>query len=220
MNVGQLFEFFRREVNDTADPPLWSDEDVLSYAHDAQQMFSRLTGGTPDSSTADLTTLLITPSMSIVPLHPKVLKIRAAFRTDTGRPVEVVNYEDLPTRGWWLDGREGPLKALITGMDEGFVHLYPTAQETVTVKLVVFRLPLQDINIDTPIEQPLEIPEQHHTKLVRWMQHLAYLKQDTETYNRGESDRNAAIFRDYCEIAKREVERLRHKPRAVQYGGL
>ena len=52
------------------------------------------------------------------------------------------------------------------------------------------------------------------------MKHLAYLKRDTETYNKRASDEHRAAFIQSCAEAKAEMDRYRSKVRVVQYGGL
>lgn len=87
-----------------------------------------------------------------------------------------------------------------------------------TVNLSVFRLPLTTI---TDVGgQALEIDEHHHTHLLLWVKHLAYDKQDAETFDRRKSDDFAARFRTYCESVKKEQDRARRVVGAVAYGGL
>ena len=52
------------------------------------------------------------------------------------------------------------------------------------------------------------------------MKHLAYLKRDTETYNKRVSDEHKLAFIQHCQEAKAEMDRYRSKVRTVQYGGL
>jgi len=65
-----------------------------------------------------------------------------------------------------------------------------------------------------------EVNEDHHIHLLDWMKHLAYLKRDSETYNKKASDEHAALFINYCSAAKAEAARYRSKVRTIQYGGL
>ena len=52
------------------------------------------------------------------------------------------------------------------------------------------------------------------------MKAQAYSKQDAETYNKAKADEEAAKFVAYCEQAKREKEKYKHKVRVVRYGGI
>jgi hypothetical protein len=51
------------------------------------------------------------------------------------------------------------------------------------------------------------------------MKHLAHLKQDAETYDRGRADQFRTEFFAYCDQAKAEREKREHKFRTVAYGG-
>lgn len=216
MNTGDLLTRFRDEMNDTVEPYLWSDDLVFSYANEAQKKFAQLTDGIPDSSTAEVVELSVVPAQDSYPLHPTILKIRSAMRADTGRPVDVLNIEDMPTRGYYFDGIPGTVKALVIGMDADTARVWPMPNETVTLRLSTYRLPLVEI-ID---EQALEIPLQHHESLLLWMKSRGYLKQDAETYDRARADDFEQRFLAYAAAAKAEAARARHKPRTVAYGGI
>lgn len=87
-----------------------------------------------------------------------------------------------------------------------------------TAHLSVFRLPLVTITDDG--DQALEIDEQHHLHLLLWAKHLAYDKQDAETFDRRKSDDFAARFRMYCADVKKEQDRARRVVGTVAYGGI
>lgn len=217
MNADELLSAFRHEVTDTETPYLWTDEEVYGYIDAAQKMFCRLTDGIADAATPSVCTLSITAGAPWVDISPLILKVRSAYRTDTGREVGVINVEDMARRGWRFDGNRGRMQALIAGMTDHKLRVYPDPIEDVTVHLTVFRLPLHSVS-DVQID--LEIGDQHHWYLLDWMKHLAHKKQDAETYNKGRSDLFERSFRSYCDQAKREQERIRHKPRVVAYGGI
>lgn len=218
MNTSDLYELFRSEMSDIAEPYLWSDESVFHYADEAQNTFCRKTDGIADASTPAVVQLQVEPGTEWLAAHPSILRIRTATRVDTGRPVEVLNYEELASRGWRFDGRTGRLCALIIGLENSRTRLYPVPNETVRVDLTVFRLPLRPIT--DMGDEPLEIPAQHHRSLLLWMKHLAYTKQDAETYDRMKAGEFEQQFLDYCESAKKEARRRDFKVREVVYGGI
>lgn len=210
---------FRSEMGDEEEPYLWSDPEVEAYTEDAQSMFYRLTGGVRDASTAEIVEIEVTPAVEWYDTDPRILKVVGATRLDTGRPIEVVNYEDLPARNMRFDGRTGDLAALIIGMEPDRARVYPVPTEAVTVMLVVDRMPLG------PVYPPLltaafEAEERHHLHMLSWVKHLAHLKQDSQTFDRGRSDEFEQRFRAYCRAVERERHRQRHKHRTVVYGGL
>lgn len=216
MDSTALYAQFRNDVSDTVVPYLWSAVEVLDYINDAQQQFCRATGGFTDASSA-LTALDYAAGADALTLSPLILTIRGAYDNTTGKPLEVVNFEDMATRGWRFDGRPGVVRALVIGLGATSARLYPLPVLGGTVRLVCERLPLAPI---TDLDQVLEVPDQHQYGLSLWLRARAYGKQDVETYDPKKSDNFAAQFRAYCDQARREKDRARHKPRVVAYGGI
>lgn len=85
-----------------------------------------------------------------------------------------------------------------------------------TLQMTVFRLPRVDITDD----QELEVLPQHHRHLLLWAKHLAYSKQNAETFDRTRAKEFESGFLSYCSAAQIEQRRTRHKPRSVVYGGI
>lgn len=222
MLPSELLDLFREEMADKEQPYLWSDEFIIGTIDDAQKQFARRTDGLPDSTTPAIVDLVVAPDgtsglyTDVLPLDSRILKIRSARRADDGRPVEVLNEEDMPARGMYFDGRTDRPRALITGMDADAVRLWPFPAEPMTVKLSVFRLPLVTITDD----EPLEIPSQHHRDLLLWMKHRAYSVHDAETFDKTKAEDFRVLFIDFCTRAKEEQRRAKHKPRTVAYGGI
>jgi hypothetical protein len=217
MDSGDLLNLFRLEMADTEKPYLWSDDEVISYEDDAQKMFCRKTDGISDNSTPEVVQIAAVLDTDRVDLHPSILRIRSALRTDTGRPIDILNPEDMPSKNMFFDGRGGPVRVLVIGAEAHKARVWPKSSETVTIELTVFRLPLRPIN---DCGQPFEIDEEHHRHLMLWVKHLAYSKQDSEAYDKTKAIEFEGRFNDYCEQVKIEERRKRHKTRVVQYGGL
>lgn len=219
MNSSEIVDTFISEVQDLDTPRLWPDDEAFGYLDDAQKQFCRLTGGLGDSMASDVTQLPVVIDGEYADLSDKILKIRGAYRLSDGKPVEVVNFEDMPRLGITFDGRTGPVAYLIIGMTEGHARFYPVPSVADAVQLVVDRLPLEDITLEDA-EQELEIAPQHHRHLTLWMRHLAYSKQDSEGYDRQKAMEFEQKFLAYCAKATNEKARAKHKTRIVNYGGL
>lgn len=204
-------------MSDLAEPYLWSNTDVYGYLDDAQKMHCRQTDGIQDATTADVVDIEVDDTTDWVTLHPTIRRIRSARRLDTGRPIEIINDEDMLTRGWFFDGRRTSVRALVIGAEEGKARVYPASNETFVIKLNVFRMPLTSI---TDEDQDFEIAEEHHRHLLLWARHLAYLKQDAETFDRLKADEYEGKARAYWARVKLEEQRKAFKPRTVAYGGI
>lgn len=240
MDSSELLSAFRTELYDlphdieAQGPQLWEDDEIYGYIDEAQKLFCRLVGGIGDGSSpltqlsiapvsvTDPTTHVVTttPASDWVTVSPLILKFRDAYTGVEARPVEIVNYEDMPTHGIRFNGRTSRRpEALVIGIEPGRARIYPapTLESTGVIQLIVDRLPLKSINDS---DQKLEIGEMHHINLLMWMKHRAYSKQDADTYDAKKANDFDAEFRTYCEMAKREKERAKSKVRIVAYGGI
>lgn len=217
MTPGDLLTLWRHEVADDAAPYLWSDDEFFTYLNDAEKQFARFTDGLPDTTTTAVTEIALDTLTDTYAVSPLILKYRSAWNKATGRPIEIVNLEDMAPRGMYFDSIPGHVKSIVTGLDDNFIRVWPFPVEALTIKLSVFRLPLLDITDASPA---LEIAPQHHLNLLMWVKYRAYSKQDSETFDKQKAEDSEALFQAYCGRVKAEQARARHKPRSVAYGGL
>lgn len=217
MNSSDMLAVFRDEMMDQETPYLWSDTAIYRYIDDAQKMFCRLTEGIEDSRTVALTTLSIVPGTVWYSISPFVLKVRNAIRVDTGRHIPIFGMEKVQSEGISFDGTVGPIKAFISGFERDALRAWPIPNETVSVSLSVFRLPLVKIE---EADQDLEVDDQHEGGLMLWVKHRAYDKQDAEAFNKTKSVEYEQRFRQYCAAARSEQERRRRPTGNVVYGGI
>lgn len=228
MTPSDLYTLFRLDTTDTVADYLWSDTEVWSYMDEAYSMFVRLTGGIPDTSSA-LVSIPVVAGQPYAPIDSRILKIRYARLGSNNRPLGLANIEDTPLNrvGDYgaatfnnADFSQGNVHTMVVGEEEGLVRWINVPAANDMVKLTVYRLPLNTISEDSQDTDLNEIHHRHHRSLLLWMKHLAYAKQDTETFNKVKSDEMKGDFEAYCAQAKAEIERQKSKPRIVRYGGL
>ena len=226
MNTSELYDAFRSEVADTARPYLWSDADVFRYMADAHRMYVRLIGGIADFDSV-ATSLDVVAGESLFTIHPSVLRVMRATRRSDGGQIEVINSTDLgkirsidysQVKQLQLDSKAGTVRYMMIGANKKSGKWVQIPETNDTVDLMVYRLPLQIVS--DADQEIYEVDEEHHIHLLDWMKHLAYKKQDADTFDKGRSDQFKADFETYCHQAKAEVERFKHKTRVVSYGGL
>lgn len=218
MNSTELIETFREEMNDTQLPHLWSDPLLFRYLNEAQELFCRRTEGIEDSSTPSVCRVAVVADTDWYPISEKILKVREAVDVATGRTIDLMNMEKASLKGVRFDGRPGPLKLFVTGLEKHKLRAWPMPGRPAAVELRVFRLPLVQITDDG--DQPLEIDEQHHLALLLWVKHKAYGKEDAETFDRRKSDEYESRFYAYCATAIKEQGRARRNAGTVMYGGV
>lgn len=216
MDTTRLYTLFRSELADVAEPYLWADDEVFHYADEAQKKFCRLTDGIADAGTPAVTQVAVTAGNPWVSMSPLIRKIRGINGAD-GRYIDPENYEDFQKRGIKLNARTGVPEILILGMQENKARVYPVPVADETLELLVYRLPIKALD---DFDQKIEIAEQHHTALLLWMKHMAYSKQDAETFDKTKAAEFEVAFEKYCYNAQKEKNTSKHKARSVAYGGL
>lgn len=226
MTSDELYDLFRSDVMDTAAPYLWSDDETYAYMNDAYYMFVRLTGGIPDF-TSSACTVTATANQATTALDPSILVVRTATLDPSGDKVKVINAQDLDSlsdedygmlRTLNSTVSKGKVRYMVIGMQADAVRWVNIPDTTYTVKLVIDRLPRTTISDGG---QTFEgVKPHHHFHFLKWMRHLAYSKQDAETFDKARSQQEKADFEAYCAFAKAEKERYKHKVRVVAYGGI
>ena len=226
VNAGELFEAFRSDVVDEVAPYLWKDTEIVRYADAAYRRFVRLTGGIHDF-TSPITRVNVVAGEATAEVSKLILRFDTATRESDGKDIEVTNWTDRNlmrrddfgfSNSLYNDGGVGEIRYMVIGNQEGLVKWVRIPAADDVVNLQVYRLPLTHIVDGTHTMD--EVNEDHHIHLLDWMKHLAFLKQDSETYDKDSSDRDGSAFVAYCAQAKAEMDRYRSKVRVVQYGGL
>lgn len=225
-NSLELLEAFRQDVVDDAAPYLWSDSEIYRYADAAYVMFVRLIGGIHDF-TGPVTRVQINAGEPLSDVSRSILRFDSAHMVSSGRELTIVNWTERtalrrddygPKVNLYNDPTPGDVRFMVVGNQRGKVKWISVPDRDDEVQLQVYRLPLVKIEDDThPLD---EVDEEHHIYLLDWMKHLAWLKRDSECYDKQASDDAAARFTAYCAQCKAEADRYRSKVHVVSYGGL
>lgn len=135
MTSGDLLELFREEMDDLEVPYLWNDDLIFGYVDDAQTMFCRLTDGIADATTPAVAQIAIQPGVEWYATNPAIKLLRQANRSDTGKPVDVINQDDMARREWHFNGRPGVPRALVWGIEPAKVRVWPMPDASARVSL-------------------------------------------------------------------------------------
>jgi hypothetical protein len=213
MDSTALLNYFRAQVMDDVAPYLWSTVECITYMNEAQLMFCRLTDGIADASTTAVCTVPVVTGEIFAPVHPSIKHYRLATLASGGTELQIRNHTDIHK---WTN-QQGRITRMIIGLQQELVRWDYAPMVDDEVNLIVFRLPLEDI---TDVDQEIEIPPKHHVSLVHWMKHLAYMKQDSQTYDAQTAEKAKRDFELYCAKVQTEAEFQKHAPVAVLYGGI
>jgi hypothetical protein len=194
--------------------------------NDAYYMFVRMTGGISDFTSAACTVAAVA-NQPVASINPAILLVRQASLDPSGDAVKVINAQDMERlsdedygvlRQINTSTSKGRVRYMVMGMEQGKVRWVNTPDVNYTVKLIIDRLPLSTI---TDGGQQFDgVGAHHHFHFLQWMRHLAYGKQDAETFDKARSNAEKQLFEQYCYLAKTEKDRYKHKVRVVAYGGI
>ena len=225
MEVTELLDLFRLETDDLAEPYLWSDREFIIYLNEAQDTLVKRIGGLSDSSSA-ITKITFKANDVLIKYDERILRIKSA-KDDQNRKITVRNIDNFEkemsddygnmTNAGLDDGRSGPVRYLVTDMEEDKIRLYPLPEADGYLRLYVSRRPFHEI---TDLDSTLEIRSQHHLALLYWVKYKAYLKQDVETFDQTKATEMRAFFEDYAVQAKNEKSGREDRKRIVAYGGI
>lgn len=235
MLTSELILRFRQEVDDAELPgdgddsdSLWKCEEILEYIDLAQKEFARKTKLLRDASTTSVTELTLTADDPWTTLSPRVIKIVRANLGSTGRKVEVKEFHEMD-RGSYSDDygirtmsdwetAKGEPCILVTDMEKDRLRVVPIPTADDTVNLIVDRLPIDDIISTTSVLEITEI--EHQRAMLEYMRHLAYLKQDADTYDKALSEEMFDKFIERVSVYSRERENVRNRVGTTGYGGI
>lgn len=193
MKAGELLDLWRREVDDVQEPYLWSDDEGLEYADDAQNEAcrrARLIVDSTTTSTCSITTVVGTATYALSPLVLRVNRVRVAGES-LPLGAYMVRDMDRVSPGWEDDTQTSTPITWIPDFESGKIRVYPAPNAITTLKLQVVRLP---INALTSKDVALEIRAEYQKSLRHWMVYRGFLKRDTETYNEKAAAAALALF--------------------------
>lgn len=189
MTLADLISAFRARSSDTELPYLWSDAAITLYLNDAVQEAAVRARLIKDSTTVAVTSIAIAASGGLYKLHPSIFMIDRAKLASQNAPLTPTSVEQLDDEfpGWEV--QNGTPVYLCE--ENGTVRLVPNSLSGDTLRLAVYRLPLDDM--EAPDDEP-EIHAKHHVRLLDWALRCAYLNQDSETFDETKAQKYEAMF--------------------------
>lgn len=180
MNLSELRTLFRRTTMDLTPKYFWKDDEIDDYANDAVDEACRRASLLVDS-TSDVSKISISAGDKYVQLPDSVIYVRRATLASTGRALRPVVSrtmdEEVPG---WEDAQASVPIVFVPDWETGKLALWPPTVADDTVRMTVIRTPTGPMVDDDDVP---EIAPRFHRSLLDWMLHLAYLKQDADTFD-------------------------------------
>jgi hypothetical protein len=222
-DLDTLIAQYRARMEDTVEPYLWSDAEILEYFEEAQDEFTQEVDVLNDEISI---AYLMDDVWLAIPNY--VTRIRDV-ETSEHKDVKLYNHEEwsekiktddygITTLATDWKAKTGPYpEALITDTDAGRARMYPIPTADGTLTLSVFRRPIEPLE-DT---EELEVTDRQHQRcLLLKARSLGYLKHDAEAFNEQLSQLYEQKFMAQMEEINSRVRRSRRRARSVAYGGL
>jgi hypothetical protein len=204
MNLAELMAEFRADANDEEIPYLWSDDNLVAWANEAEEeacirknlIFDRTTEDVDDVPVCKVAIFEGTGTFS---LHESIVLVRNAYLVDASDEVIPLKiYDRFKVECLdddWRTTSDEPT-GIIFDDTGGELNCLPEA--AYTLYLEVYRTPLTKMaaysgaSIDSP-----EIAPRHHHYLLHWMLYRAYSKRDVDTFDPNRAAQEKREFEAY-----------------------
>lgn len=207
MTLREILRLWRRRMDDTEKPYLWSDEDAVLFANEAErEACERALLLEEDSSGSPIVNINGKADVGTYPLDPRIIYVRSVrWGGHQLEPISRKTLDDVPRRreygGYfvtpWGDTTDW---TTLTGTPRFFLApqskyltLVRIPTSAAPIKLSVYRYPLDPMVLTDQTRGP-EIPERYHVHLVDWMEHLALDNIDADKGNPARSKAKADTF--------------------------
>lgn len=168
---------------------LWGTAELTRYANEAANEVAIRTGGIRDSSDTEGLTSFAVSDDSWQVVDSRILRvIRVTWDGEVISPMSKTTLDNTSS-DWESD--TGEPNYFVFDQAERLIRPYPTPTAAGSLKMEVVRLPVTAMI--KPDDVP-EIPEHQRTHMVHWILHRAYLKNDADTRDPGQSAENLALF--------------------------
>lgn len=191
MNLGAMITAFRREVDDTAPPYLWSDAELMDHANEAEREACRRARLLMDSSTAAVCQIAVSNGTATYALDSRVIFIRRARLASETDPLVQMSYRDLDEQRYGWEDDTGTPTGYVLDWETGKLRFDYTPDADNTLNMTVIRDPLVEMN---DVEDSPEINERYHRSLIHWMKYRAYTSDDDEKRDDAKAARALAWF--------------------------
>lgn len=181
-------------MHDLEKPYLWSDDDLSEYLDDAQREAAERSVLLRDSRTPEVCQITVAANVAAYELDHRIIEVLRAKLDLQTRPLTLTTTEalDIDYPGWESKEADEPQMLAIDREGDAWTAMFvPPPSAADVLRLQVHRLPLEPTIKD---DCEPEIHERLHIKLIDWMVHRAYLKDDGETLDTDKAEKAEKAF--------------------------
>jgi hypothetical protein len=236
-SANELVKILREDLQDEHTPYLWSTSELLRYIDGGQIEFCRQ--GIPIfDSTSEKTLLAVRQGDANVVFDDAILHVRQAiarYQKEVDGPyfyrtLKITTQDNAlaQTPHWPRDYgasrrvesqmfSEGEPFEIYLDYDQSLMRLGRIPDRDFEIQTSVERIPWDIVN-DCEVE--IEVTRMHHPAILAWAAYMAFLRQDSETFDKEAASRFLGQFTDYATRSKDEKLRRHSTPGTVIYGGI
>lgn len=188
MKTKDLLAITRLALNDIKKPYLWSDEEIVGWLAEGEGKAARNAHLLRDFTTPEICRHAVLTSRQYLELDPRVISVRRLTLATRASPLHPISFRDLDTeQPGWID-RVGTPDRWCRDFESGRIWFNRKPSAADTARILVVRMPLNDLCIERPDAEP-EIPSKYHRSLHHWPCYRAHSKPDSD----GQDEKKAGI---------------------------
>ena len=172
---------------------LWQNDELLEYLNEAENEACIRSRLLVDSETTGICTISVKAEKAVYHLSELIHVIERAKLSSQNTPLTKKSTSWLDDNIVDWDTRTGRVDYYVQDMHQIKLRLVGIPEEDDTLSLQVWRKPLQPMGFN----DPPEIAAHHHRHLLHWICHLAYLKENSNTYDKEKSDYHGSLFASF-----------------------
>jgi len=186
----ELIAMLREVLDDEVHPYLWTNSYLVKALTQGEEQVCRRAYALIDGNTASVCVVSIIASQAAYSLHSRILQVRRIQIGSSEIPLSQKTRDELDDEhpGWWN----------VYGTPEGYIiekigeiTFYPIPEASDIATMVVARLPLNSLTLAGSNSPEIK---DYHDDLIIWGQHRAYMKNDSDTFNKELAEKYEADF--------------------------
>ena len=218
--IRQLLDQLRIDLDDKAtgdERELWTDNELVSYINRALGEACVRAKLIRDSDTSSICRIVLRSGVAKYSLDKRILGLRKVYVDGSPCIITPTNSDVLDdTEPRWRQETGDIPSWYIADLDACWIQFTPIPTVVNTLTLSVWRLPIEDLTLDKPDQEP-EINQVHHYNLLDYAKYLAYIRHDGDSHNPEMSSHHEAMFaRNFGQRRSAEVVEILRNERHLR----